>query len=280
MGTETEQTYLDDVFGAARGAVTSHDLARDLFDRTADDYQRRSEHRVTSFSSLIFRRRIEIVTSFLDRIPSPGRALDYGMGPAVFARSCVERRLQYVGIDISPVMVQRATALGLNSARYLVGDLNSLAEFKGQMDGVLAIGLLDYLEDPHEGIEALSRCVRPGGVMIVSFRNRYSLPRLLRDFARTLLHPWRRPSNRRAFFGLVHERAFDVSSELIPALQCRGFERFDTAYFNCSPMFFDVPMPAWLWRRWHLWDVALASPSTRYCCSGGVLVAQKRVDAS
>ena len=201
------------------------------------------------------------------------------MGPAVFAQRCVDRRLDYVGIDISPVMVQRAQALGLNGVQYLVGDLHTLAEYEGQMDGVLAIGLLDYLEDPLEGIEALSRCVRPGGVMIVSFRNRHSLPRLLRDVARTLLRPWRGQSNRRAFFGLVHERSFDVSSELIPALQRIGYERFDTSYFNCSPFFFDFPMPRWLWRRWRLWDAAVASQSTRYLCSGAVLVAQKRVDA-
>lgn len=264
----------------ARQTVPSHDLAKDLFDRTADHYQRKSEHRVTSFSSLVFQRRIEIVVGFLARIPSPGRALDYGMGPAVFARACVEGGLDYVGIDISPVMVQRARALGLNGAQYVVGDLHALAEYDGQMDGVLAIGLLDYLEDPREGIDALSRCVKPGGVLILSFRNRYSLPGLLRDWARTLLRPWRGPSNRRAFFGLVHERSFDVSSELIPALQRVGFERFDTAYFNCSPMFFDFPMPAWLWRCWRRWDAALASGSTRYFCSGGVLAAQKRVDAS
>jgi SAM-dependent methyltransferase len=263
--------------GAAVGnhTVPSHELAKDLFDRTADDYQLRSELRIASFSSLVFQRRIEIVGRFLGRIPSPGRALDYGMGPAVFARRCVDAGLEYTGIDISPVMVQRAQALGLPGARYEVGDLQALANHDGQMDGVLAVGLLDYLEDPHEGLEALARCVRPGGVMIVSFRNRQSLPRLLRDVARSLLRPWRGPANRRAFFGLVHERSFDASSDLIPALRRVGFGQFDAAYFNCSPVFFDFPMPQWLWRRWRGWDAAVASPATRFMCSGGVLVAQK-----
>ena len=257
----------------------SHDLARHLFDRTADHYQRRSEHRITSFSSLVFQRRIEIVSRFIDRIRSPGQVLDYGMGPAVFARECVESGQEYVGIDISPVMVRRAQELGLKGAHYLVGDLQTLAEYGGRMDGVLAIGLLDYLEDPWAGIDALSRCARPGGVAILSFRNRWSLPRLLRDVTRTLLRPWRGLSNRRAFFGLVHERSFDVSSELIPVLRRAGYERFETAYFNCSPFFFDFPMPAWLWRNWRRWDAAVASRATRYFCSGGVVVAHKRLDA-
>lgn len=261
---------------AAKQTVRSHELAKELFDRTAQDYQRRSEHRVATFSSLIFQRRIEIVSGFLDSLGTRGHVLDYGMGPGVFARRCIELGLEYVGIDISPIMVERAQALGLNGAQYRVGDLETLADYEGQMDCVLAIGLLDYLEDPQAGIDALSRCVKPGGAIIVSFRNRQSLPRLLRDLSRALLRPWRAQSSSRAFFGFVHERSFDVS-ELIPGLRRAGYERFDTSYFNCSPFFFDFPMPAWLWRRWCAWDSAVASRPTRYLCSGGVLVAQKRV---
>jgi len=255
--------------------VASHDFARDLFDRTADDYQRRSEHRVASFSSLVFQRRIEIVAGFLHLVRPPGRVLDYGMGPAVFARRCLDRGLEYVGIDISPVMVERARALDLKGTHYVVGDLRALGAHHGQMDGVLAIGLLDYLESPYDGLVELSRCVRPGGVLVVSFRNRRSLPRLLRDAARWLARPFRTTTNRRAFLALVHERSFDARSELIPALRTAGFDRFDTAYFNCSPCFFDFPMPAWLWRRWRRWDGVVASDRTRLVCSGGVLVAHK-----
>jgi SAM-dependent methyltransferase len=202
------------------------------------------------------------------------------MGPAVFAPACLDAGLEYVGIDISPVMVERARALRLRGVTYHVGDLHALAAYEGQMDGVLAVGLVDYLEDPRRGLEALARCVRPGGVLIVSFRNRRSLPRLLRDSARALARPWRRRTHHKAFLGLVHERSFDASSQLVPALQGLGYDRFDTAYFNCSPCFFDFPLPAWLWRRWLRWDAALAAPATRHLCSGGVLCARKRTDGA
>jgi SAM-dependent methyltransferase len=255
--------------------VPSHVRAKDLFDRTADDYQQRSELKVSSFSSLIFQRRIEIVVRFLDQIASPGRVLDYGMGPAVFGRACGDRGLHYLGIDISPEMVQRARALNLAGAEYLAGDLQTLENYRDQMDGVLAIGLLDYLEDPWQGIEALSDCVKPGGVLMVSFRNRYSVPRILRDVAKVAVWPLRRQSHRQAFFSLVHERSFDVSSELLPGLRRLGYDRFETAYFNCSPFFFNFPIPPLLWRRWHDWDGGLAARKTRYFCSGGVLIAKK-----
>ena len=110
-------------------SVPSHERAKDLFDRTADHCQRRSELRVASFSSLVFQRRIEIVNRFLDRIRPSGRALDYGMGPGVFARRCVEHGLDYIGIDISAIMVEKAQALGVSGAQYRVGDLDTLAEY-------------------------------------------------------------------------------------------------------------------------------------------------------
>jgi SAM-dependent methyltransferase len=256
--------------------LPSHARAQELFDRTADHYQARSELKVSSFSSLIFQRRIEIVLRFLDRIKPPGRVLDYGMGPAVFGRPCLDRGLDYLGIDISPVMVQRARDLHLPAAEYEVGDLSRLERYRSQIDGVLAIGLLDYLENPWDGIAALSDCVKPGGVLILSFRNRYSVPRVLRDVAKLFAHPFRRQTDRRAFFSPVHERSFDSSSQLLPGLRKLNYEQFETAYFNCSPLFFDFPMPAGLWERWRRWDGAVASPRTSFLCSGGVVIAHKK----
>ncbi len=256
--------------------VLSHVRAQQLFDRTADDYQKRVDHTVSSFSSLVFQRRIEIVTRFLDRIPTPGRVLDFGMGPAVFAHASVDRGLHYVGVDISPVMVHRARALNLANAEYVVGDLQVLELYEQQFDGVLAVGLLDYLEDPWTGLSALSSCVKPGGALIVSFRNRRSLPRLLRDVAKSIARPLVRASSHRAFLSPVHERSFDVRSELQPALQQLGYDEVQTAYFNCSPFFFNFPIPRGLWQSWHHLDRRLAFERTRWSCSGGVVFARRQ----
>ena len=256
--------------------IASHRRARALFDRTVDDYQRRADMEVQSFSSLVFQRRIDIVTHFLSQIQAPGRVLDYGMGPAVFGRACIDRGLQYVGIDISPEMVRRAQSLNLPGAEYGVGDLDSLEQYRGQMDAVLAIGLLDYLEDPREGIRALAACVKPGGSIILSFRNRHSVPRILRDSSKVFVLPFQRESNRRAYFTPVHERSFDVDLDLRPTLNQLGVEQLETQYFNCSPFFFNFPLPPWLWKRWLDWDRTLASAGTRYFCSGGVVHARTR----
>ena len=261
---------------AGRSELTdSHARARRLFDRTAENYQQRSERKRRNFSSLLFQRRIEIVDGFLGRLDAPALVLDYGMGPAVFGPACAHRGLRYLGIDISPEMVERASALNLPNTEYRVGDLDVLDSYRGAADAALAIGLLDYLEDPDAGLDRLAACVRPGGSLIVSFRNRNSVPRLLRDGAKAMLRPFRGEQRTRALLTHVHEKSFDPVTQLVPALAQLGFTRFETAYFNCSPFFFSFPLPRWLWTAWSKWDAAVASERTRWLCSGGVLAARK-----
>lgn len=258
--------------------IASHASTQEFFDRTADDYQRRSDATVHNFSSLVFQRRFDIVASLLGGLPAGAVVLDYGMGPAVYGPCCVARELPYLGIDISPVMVARARALNLPGASYAVGDLDSLADYRGRADAVLAIGLLDYLEDPLRGLEALAGCLGPSGQLIVSFRNRRSLPRLLRDVTKQV---WRRvvparlrPADR-AFCSRVHEHAFDWRHDLMPALRPLGFEAVDLRFFNCSPIFWNFPLPRRLWQAWRTADARLASPRTSALCSGGVLVVRR-----
>ena len=224
----------------------SHQKAREIFDATVDGYQQRSDGLQHSFSSLIFQRRIAIVRSLLDGVSRGGRVLDFGMGPAVFGKDCTARGLSYFGIDISPVMVERARSLNLPNARFQVGDLESLDCLAGTMDVVLAIGLLDYLEHPEGGVRSLAECVHAGGQLILSFRNRKSVPRVLRDAAKTMTRlvpgECRNPDGR-VFLSDAHEHAFDAASELQPLLSDIGFGGFAVDFFNCSPFFFNFPLP-------------------------------------
>jgi SAM-dependent methyltransferase len=256
----------------------SHARARSLFDASVDNYEQRSAARIHNFSSLVFQRRIDIVESLLESVPLNGKLLDFGMGPAVFARHCLDRGLSYVGIDISSEMVDRARSLGLEGARFAVGDVDSLVEYADQFDAVMAIGLLDYLERPGSGLAALARCVRTNGQLIVSFRNRDSVPRVLRDLTKPVARSWMNPEgneHNRALLAPVHEHSFDFDAQLRPKLTKLGFGRFDVRYFNCSPFFFNFPLTPSLWQSWRRWDARAASHGTRLLCSGAVLSAQR-----
>jgi SAM-dependent methyltransferase len=257
--------------------IESHINARALFDKTADDYQQRSERCIYNSSSLIFQRRIDIVKEFIDRLPAAANVLDYGMGAAVFGPACVSRGMHYIGLDISPEMVNRAQAMQLLNSEFVVGDLESLRFYRRRMDGVLAIGLLDYLEEPMPGIEALADCVKPNGHIVLSFRNRWSVPRILRDVSKAIVRTFRRskPDDTRAFFANVHERPFDFRTELQPKLASLGFDSVEVRYFNCSPVFFNFPVPERLWQRWYRWDRRWSIPAARGMCSGGVLIARR-----
>lgn len=254
----------------------SHTKAKELFDRVADGYEEKCDLKVFNFSSMIFQHRINIVKEMISKVSTPGRVLDYGMGPAVFGEACINHGLSYLGIDISPVMVEHARALGLKDAEFVVGDLEALKPYQSQMNAVIAIGLIDYLEHPDKGLEALASAVRPDGDLIISFRNRFSMPTVERDVAKQL---WRllpvKNSSQKAFTAEdVHERSFSAPY-LKSVLKKLGFTSFETKYFNASPFFFSFPMPEGIWNQWLSLDMKLAGKLTRWTCSGGVIAARR-----
>jgi SAM-dependent methyltransferase len=257
---------------------TSHAAAREYFDRTAADYSKRAGARTSDLSSLIFARRRETVLELLDESGVRGTLLDFGMGPGVFAPEMVARGFEYIGIDISPEMVTRAEALGLRNATYVVGDLDSLAAFRGRADAVLAIGLIDYLEDPVEGLRRLADCLKPGGVLILSFRNAAALNTFLRAAAKSV---WRRVFGRvrwradSAFVAEVHEKPF-TPARLAPPLRELGLGEFAVRHHSANPgLFVSVPLPPGLWERWRRFDRAVSRRAPRVLCDAGVLRATK-----
>lgn len=253
-----------------------HAEAKVFFDRIADDYRRRSETAVYNVSSLSFRRRQDVVIRCLGETPAPGVVLDYGMGPAVFGPPAVERGLRYIGIDISPKMVGLAAAMNLPGAEFYEGDLALLDRFPAAADAVLLIGLIDYLAEPAAGLRQLARCVKPGGRLILSFRNHRSLPRWLRNTSKSL---WRavararRRSETTAFAAPVLENSFVPRRDLVPVLRGEGFREFAVHYLDCSPIFFNAPLGKTLWDFGRRLDALLAGPLTAPLCASGVLVA-------
>ena len=256
----------------------SHKQSKKYFDNTASVYHQRSDGLVYDFSSLIFQRRNIIVKMFLPLAGKKEIILDFGMGPGVFAKHCIENGYSYLGIDISTEMVERAQSLNLENAEFIVGDIDSLNKYQGEMDYVLAIGLIDYVEQPLEVIQLLTNCLNKNGHLIISFRNRFSLPRYFRDTIKLI---WNKILKRKvtksskAFFASVHEHSFDFSTQLLPILKSLGFNSFTTKYFNCSPFFFNFPIHSKVWDKWYRLDSHLSNYYTRYLCSGGVVFASK-----
>ncbi len=256
---------------------------REVFDRYATDYHQRARLEKYNFSSLIFQRRKELVLQFLDRYQMRGRLLDFGMGPGVFAGEASRRGIHFHGIDVAPEMVRLAAEMGIPNATYEVGGLEALKQYPGAFDAVMAIGLIDYLEDTAAVFAAFADTLKVGGYLLVSFRNKNALPTVLRDTTRRVYRgligngPWRRQS---VFASGILEKTFSARADLQPLLAGLNFEILDVAYQNCSPFFFNFPLPKGLWRVWQSVDRRLAGPHTRWMCSGGVLCARKNGGAA
>jgi SAM-dependent methyltransferase len=252
-----------------------HLAAQEFFDKIALDYTARSKASVCNVSSLSFSRRQDIVTRLVLTTPRGGTVLDYGMGPAVFGPAATQNGLRYIGVDISEKMVKLAEAMKLPNSEFYAGDLGLLEKFVGSADAVLLIGLIDYLESPYSGLRQLARCVRPGGRLIVSFRNHHSLPRLLRNAAR---HVWRRlpmsnPESGTAFAAPVLENSFVPRGDLIPLLRSEGFAKMKVEYLDCSPVFSNLPLPRPVWKLWKRADEFFACRALSFLCGSGVLMA-------
>ena len=259
-------------------AYESHLQSKKYFEHTAFVYHQRSHGLIYDFSSLIFQRRNDIVKKYLAKDIEKKIILDFGMGSGVFAEHCTENGYYYLGIDISPKMVELAQSLNLKNAEFKVGDIDSLIKYQGEMDYALAIGLIDYVEDPIKVIKLLKNCLKEDGHLIISFRNRYSLPRFFRDTIKLI---WKKilknkiTKSNKAFFSNVNEHSFDFSTQLLPVLRSLGFNSFTTKYFNCSPFFFNFPIKSRIWHKWYKLDSKLSGNLTRFFCSGCVVLANK-----
>jgi SAM-dependent methyltransferase len=256
----------------------SHAEAQKFFDQIAEDYKARSEGQVYNVSSLSFSRRQEVVTSLLAQTPAGGTVLDYGMGPAVFGPPAVARGLKYIGIDISQKMIDLAKEMNLPNAEYHLGDLETLKQFKNTADTILLIGLIDYLEDPAEGLRELARTVKPGGRLIVSFRNHRSFPRLLRNACKAAYRAVKQESHEpgTAFQAPVLERSFVPQRDFMPVLREEGFQEFEVRYLDASPIFWKMPLPKPLWHLWKKMDALVARPALSGLCASGILMASAK----
>jgi SAM-dependent methyltransferase len=255
-------------------APQSHTEAQKFFDQIAEDYHARSQGLVYNVSSLSFSRRQDVVTSLLALTPTGGTVLDYGMGPAVFGSAAVSRGLRYVGVDISQKMIDLAEKMNFANAVYHLGDLALLDHFHGAADTALLIGLIDYLEHPQDGLRALARCVKPGGRIILSFRNHRSLPRVLRNACKAAYRAIKPESHKSgtAFAAPVLERSFVPQRDLIPVLRDEGFQQFCVRYLDCSPIFWKMPLPKPIWHLAKKLDALLSQPFLSAFCASGVLI--------
>lgn len=126
------------------------------------------------------------------------RVLDLGCGTAPVLSELRRRGVDVLGMDYSADMLEHARArlraMGLDAGGLVQGDCRATQYPGGHFDVVVCLGVISYLENYEPVIAEIDRLLKPGGTVLISFRNvfnpLFSDPvALARRALRTLLVP-------------------------------------------------------------------------------------------
>lgn len=112
------------------------------------------------------RRRIieAILEAYLPKEPEPGRVLDVGCGTGLILDHF--RKWEPVGLDFHPVALQYCSQRKLT--RLVNGDVTQLPFESGSFDLILALDLMEHVEDHERMIREFSRVLRKGGCLMAT----------------------------------------------------------------------------------------------------------------
>lgn len=113
------------------------------------------------------------VLAVLDPFLDPAHhAADVGAGPGHYTLLLARRCASVVAVDANPSMRaylrDRLDGDGLTNVQVMCGRLPEQPALDTQVDVVVCIGVLQYVEDLHAAVASLAGIVRPGGRVIFS----------------------------------------------------------------------------------------------------------------
>jgi SAM-dependent methyltransferase len=211
--------------------------------------------------------RARLVLAILDRaaIVPPARILDAGCGWGVTLEALESRGYRASGLDISRPVLER---LDRPDRRLIEADLTQLSAGLRpacpEFDAILALDVIEHLDDDGGAVAALGELVRPGGLVVVSVP---ALPELFGEFDRVQGHRRRyRPDDLRAAFAasaLGIEQIFWWGGWLLPLLRMRRSRSFGVKGRSPEEVYFrHLALPPWplpaLFQRVFAWEQARA----------------------
>lgn len=104
----------------------------------------------------------------VSRLPDGVVVVDAPCGSGIaFSQLSPERRLRYIALDLSPVMLgrakERAKKLELGQVEFIEGDAEQIPLEDNSVDLFMSWWGLHCLPDPERGVREIARCLKPGG---------------------------------------------------------------------------------------------------------------------
>lgn len=171
-----------------------------------------------------WRARAALTLDLLGRlgVRPPARVLDAGCGWGVTLEALERRGYRAVGLDVSRRALERLDRPGRSLVRADLTDSCDPPIDASGFDAVLALDVIEHLDDDRAAVARLGRLARPGGAVVVSVP---ALPELWSEFDAIQGHRRRyRPETLRSAFegsGLEVERVFWWGAWMVPLLRRR-----------------------------------------------------------
>ena len=141
------------------------DSLKTTYDRVAGDYV---EHIFDELKDKPFDR--QLLDELAARVGTAGVICDLGCGPGHVARYLHERGAEVCGVDLSPVMVERARAL-TPALPFHEGDMRALGVPDNAWQAIVAFYSIIHI--PKASLAAvfreMKRVLAPGGTLLLSF---------------------------------------------------------------------------------------------------------------
>jgi SAM-dependent methyltransferase len=155
-------------------SATAPERVRTRFEERAhqfDDLYEDERFLVRTLRPGLFRRR-QLAVDTVKAYPSP-RVLDVGCGSGRIGEFVLEqgRAAHYIGVDFSEPMIDmsRARLARFADRTELIVDDFLTAPLTGPFEVILAVGLFDYLPEPHVFTRKMFDLAAPGGCVVGSF---------------------------------------------------------------------------------------------------------------
>lgn len=209
--------------------------------------------------------------------PGKGLLLDVGCAGGELSADFVSRGYQYVGVDASSVMIDRArsNAPGLI---FQQGTADCLPLSSGSCRVVTALGLIDYLEDPDDFIGEAWRVLEPGGLLIIGVSTRFNFENWIKGI---LWLPRKFVAS--IYFALSERNPYPLRhnqqwvTPLQRQLRISGYDMLSVCYYNPKPLCFplDRVCPGLSMRISRRMEAQAKQWPWRFTATGVLLLARK-----